>query len=89
MAVAVLMLAVETVMAAGKPAWPEHSPSGNIPDKQVFMPHDSPDGREPQAPAGWARRALPYHRQSAGKYETAAAGQIVARLQREGRAVEH
>ena len=103
MAVAVLMLAVDTVFAARKPVRPERNSSGDIPDNHVFIPHDSPDDREPQAPAGWARRTMPHHVQFAGKYDAVAVSivdavaaptleavkrQIVPKPQKEGRAVE-
>jgi hypothetical protein len=102
-AAAALMLAMATGFAAEKPVAPEHNPPGDIPDNQVFVTYRSSDGYELKAPEGWARRTTPHQVQFADKYDTIAVniedaataptldavkGQIVPKLQKEGRAVE-
>ncbi|WP_413989966.1 hypothetical protein ACMDCR_29225 [Labrys okinawensis] len=74
MAVVALMLAVETAFAAGKTVGLklEHSPSGDVPDNQVFLSHIFPDACETAAGRAWRTRSQGV--QFAGKYDTLAIG---------------
>lgn len=44
-------------LAQEKLVAPERNPPGDIPDNQVFVTYDSPDGFKLKVPEGWSRKA--------------------------------
>lgn len=72
-AVAVLLMASSGAFlpasAQEKLVAPEKNPPGDIPDNQVFVMYDSPDGFSLKVPEGWSRKATVQGVRFSDKYD--------------------
>ncbi|MBB3135495.1 hypothetical protein FHS26_003240 [Rhizobium pisi] len=72
-ALAVLFLissgAFPAALAQEKLVAPETNPPGDIPDNQVFITYNSPDGFDLKVPEGWSRTTIDHGVRFADKYD--------------------
>tara|TARA_R110000751_G_scaffold261692_1_gene360971 strand:- start:19834 stop:20406 length:573 start_codon:yes stop_codon:yes gene_type:complete len=72
-ALAVLLMlssgAVSPALAQEKLVAPETNPPGDIPDNQVFIIYNSPDGFDLKVPEGWSRTAIDHGVRFFDKYD--------------------
>lgn len=61
--------AVFPVLAQEKLVAPEKNPPGDIPDNQVFVTYNSPDGFGLKVPEGWSRAAIDHGVRFLDKYD--------------------